>query len=288
MRDAGIAPSSSVHAAILWTAAFLVPAGRRPEWLAEWRAELWYASRECSDESVRPLRGWRCITAFCLGSIKDALWLRRNTPRSEERVRLHLDSPMQCVAFLAALAASSMAITFLLWLGNRISVSLADVYYGSLILLLPCPVLPAITSLSLGEFPAHSGLGTWKGRLRRGIFLSGKVALISVMVYSGLFILACKGLPPILVFLLMYGILGGYPVALRWALNDQRGRCPVCLHLLAQPVSLGARSRCFLGVNGTSLMCPKGHGFFHVPESPTSWFSVQRWLCLDSSWRGLF
>jgi hypothetical protein len=192
------------------------------------------------------------------------------------------------MAFLAALAGFSMVAAFLLVLGTRLSISLADLYYGSLILIMPCPVLPAITSLSLGEFPAHSRLGAWKGRLQRGIFLTAKVVFIMLVVYCGMLILACNCVTfPPAVFLLFYGMLGGYTVALRWALNDQRGRCPVCLHLLTQPVALGARSRCFLGLNGTGLMCPQGHGFFHVPESPTSWFSTQRWLCLDSSYRGL-
>lgn len=293
MRSAEIVPSSSVHLAILRAAALLVPGERRAEWLAEWRSELWYASKKCSRE-LAPLSGGRwTITAFCLGSFKDALWLRRNTPRSEERVTLRLDSPMQCTAFLAALAALSMAITFLLWLGNRDSLSSADFYHQALIvfptfLVIPSPVLLAITSLSLGEFPAHSRLRAWKGRLRRGIFLSGKVALIMLIVCCGVFILFYNVVTFIpAVFLIFYGMLAGYTVALRWALNDQRRRCPVCLHLLTHPVSLGARSRCFLGLNGTGLMCPAGHGFLHVPENPTSWFSTQRWLGLDSSSRGL-
>jgi len=185
------------------------------------------------------------------------------------------------------MAALSMAITFLLWLGNRLSVSSADLCYGSLILIYPCPVLPAITSLSLGEFPAHSRLGAWKGRLRRGIFLSGKVALIMLMVYFGLFISAYSGLPPILVLLQFLGLLCGYTFALRWTLIDQRRRCPVCLHLLTEPVWVGERSRYFLELNCTGRMCPEGHGFLYVPESPTTWFSTQRWLCLDSSYRGL-
>ena len=116
MRGTEIVPSSCVHSAILWAAALLVPRERRAEWLAEWRSELWYASQKCSRELATLLGGRWYITAFCLGSFKDALWLRRNTPRSEERVTLRLESPMQCTAFLAALAAFSMVITFLLWL----------------------------------------------------------------------------------------------------------------------------------------------------------------------------
>jgi hypothetical protein len=292
MSSAGIVPSSSVHFAILWAAALLVPRERRAEWLAEWRAELWYASKKCGQELAPRLGGRWYITAFCLGSFKDALWLRRNAPPSEERATLHLESPRQCIAFLAALAALSMAITFLLWLGNRDLISLADLYHQVLIafpcfLVYPSPILLAITSLSLGEFPAHSRLRAWRGRLRRGTFFLGKVALVMLMVFCGLLIGAYNVLPSILMILLFFGMFGGYPFALRWALNDQRGRCPVCLHLLTQPVSLGARSRCFLGLNGTGLMCPKGHGLLHLPESPTSWFGTQRWLGLDSSCRDL-
>jgi len=31
-----------------------------------------------------------------------------------------------------------------------------------------------------------------------------------------------------------------------------------------------------------------GHTLLHVPAQPTSWFSDQRWLYLDSSWQFLF
>ena len=53
------------------SAALLVPGRQRDEWLAEWRAQLCY---------VRG-RGGKGTTAFCLGAIPDALWLRRNSPR---------------------------------------------------------------------------------------------------------------------------------------------------------------------------------------------------------------
>jgi hypothetical protein len=185
-----------------------------------------------------------------------------------------------------------MAIAFLLWLGKPGSVSSADLYHQLLIvfpcvLVYPCPVLLAITSFSLGDFPAHSELRAWKSRLRRGIFLSGKVALILLMVFCGSLILVYNGLPPILATLLLFGMFGGYTFALRWALNDQRQRCPVCLRLLTKPVWVGERSGYLLELNCTGLMCPEGHGFLYVPESLTTWFSTQRWLCLDSSCRGL-
>jgi hypothetical protein len=182
-----------------------------------------------------------------------------------------------------------MVGVFLLWLRNRLSVSLADLSYGSLILIVPCPALPAITSLSLGEFREHSRLGAWKGRLQRGIFLTGKIVFIMLMVYCGMLILACNCVTFIPAVLLMfYGMLGGYTVALRWALNDQRRRCPECLRLLAHPARIGRASQTFLGWHGTEFVCVKGHGLLHVPEPPTVWFPRQRWMHLDGSWSVLF
>ena len=74
----------------------------------------------------------------------------------------------------------------------------------------------------------------------------------------------------------------------RWALKDQRRRCPVCLCMLTSPARVGEPSRSFLGWNGTELICSDGHGLLHVPELPTSWFGTQRWLYLDPSWNSVF
>jgi hypothetical protein len=197
------------------------------------------------------------------------------------------------MAFLAALAALSMVFSLLLWLRNRNSVSSADFNYQALIawlsvFIFPIPVLPAITSLSLGEFPARSELRAWKARLRRWIFLSGKVASILLMVSCGLLILACNGVPFIPGQLQISGLSWGYAFALRWVLNDQRRRCPECLRLLAHPVRIGRASQTFLGWHGTEFVCVKGHGLLHVPEPPTVWFPRQRWMHLDASWTVLF
>jgi hypothetical protein len=75
---------------------------------------------------------------------------------------------------------------------------------------------------------------------------------------------------------------------LRWALLDQRQRCPVCLRHVTNPARVGLASRTFLAWNGTELMCTAGHTLLHVPGLPTSWFSTQRWLYLDTSWEFLF
>ena len=84
-----------IHLTILRLAARLTPREQREEWFAEWRSELWYVC-----QAGKP------ATAFCLGSFKDALWLRRNSPPSQERVRL--ESPALCLLMLAALAGISL------------------------------------------------------------------------------------------------------------------------------------------------------------------------------------
>jgi hypothetical protein len=74
----------------------------------------------------------------------------------------------------------------------------------------------------------------------------------------------------------------------RRALRDQRLRCPVCLNKLTSPARVGHTSRSFLAWYGTELICGKGYGLLHIPEIATRWFSTQRWLSLDGSWKGLF
>ena len=88
----------TLHLAILRAAALLAPAAQRVEWLAEWKAELWYVKR-------RPM-------LFCLGAFRDAFWLRRNSPAPDVCRTFGLESPSRCLLFLAVLAAISMFFAF--------------------------------------------------------------------------------------------------------------------------------------------------------------------------------
>ncbi len=140
-----------------------------------------------------------------------------------------------------------------------------------------CILLPVTTTLSLGEYSGR--------RARQRLFFWTKIGLILVIVFC------------VSRFVSNYRWSGGGAVqlliascvlAFRWALIDQRRRCPVCLRLVCNPVRVGQVSMRFLGWSGTEFMCVRGHGLLHVPEFPTSWFSTQRWLYLDASWSGLF
>jgi hypothetical protein len=152
-------------------------------------------------------------------------------------------------------------------------------------------VLPAIVSVSMGEYVFSSHKPSWTRRLRRLIFLWTKVLLLLPIAYFVSLDLAycratsyssaseyCQFVSSFLICLF----------GMRWILLDQRRRCPVCLKLVTHPAQVGMASRTFLAWNGTELICTGGHTLLHVPGLPTSWFSTQRWLYLDASWEFLF
>ena len=151
--------------------------------------------------------------------------------------------------------------------------------------------LPAVSSVALGEYSLSLNEIPWSRRLYRWAFLGAKISLLLPIVYFASLDLA-------------YGFTGfntshslyvqlvttffGCLFGISWALNDQRRRCPVCLRRVAHPARVGQFSRTFLAWSGTEMMCMGGHTLLHVPSLPTSWFSTQRWMFLDPSWKFLF
>jgi hypothetical protein len=152
-----------------------------------------------------------------------------------------------------------------------------------LVMGLSVAILPAVTSLSLGEYPVNRHALARATPLRRWIFLAAKIALVLPIALFGsidLFSVIAVGLQA-------HSMVVGSVVGLRWVLMDQRRRCPVCLRVLTNPTSIGEPSRTLLEWYGTELICGRGHGLLHVPEIRNS-YSEQRWLHLDSSWSSLF
>ena len=125
-------------------------------------------------------------------------------------------------------------------------------------LLITFLVLPAITSLRLGEYPANSYSPPLATRLRRWLFFAFKIALITLILSCTA--VSLKSIQPYVWALYLF--------AFRWALIDQRQRCPVCLRWLSHPTRIGAPSQTFLDWYGTELMCAQGHGLLYVPEIP--------------------
>ncbi|HEX4032279.1 MAG TPA: ABC transporter permease [Terracidiphilus sp.] len=151
--------------------------------------------------------------------------------------------------------------------------------------------LPAITTVSLGEYSSSPHRPHWPRRIARWLYLGAKIALLLSIVYYVSIDLAYWrpfGGPYAADYIQMSSAFALCLGGMRWVLLDQRQRCPVCLRRVAHPAQVGLASRTFLAWNGTELVCGGGHTLLHVPGLPTSWFSTQRWLYLDASWDFLF
>lgn len=260
----------ALHVAILHNAALLVPGPERFEWLAEWKAELHYVDRGAM--------------AFCFGSFCDALWLRRNDARSL-RHALNLDAPLRCVFFLAALAGLVIAAALpfhKLWLSAWSLSGVEQVALGCLqMYLLSLLVVATLNPTGLGEYPLNPYAPPLTIRLRRWVFLAVKIAILpTIFLFASIALLPIfPGAPSILMF--------GWIFGLRWALEDQRQRCPVCLHPLSHPTRIGSPAMSIFDWYGTELICTRGHGLLYVPGAPTTWSNAQRWQYLDPSWSSL-
>lgn len=261
----------AVHIAMLRNAALLVPAPERGEWLAEWKAELYYVNHDA--------------TAFCFGSFRDALWLRRKS--FNVRRMFNLDSPLRCVMLLTAAAVLTSLCAFgfpslksLLEACSpsgieQFALSFVGLYAESLL------VLATLNPLELGQYPANRHAPSLIVRPCRWIFLNVKIILLtSILLFASIALLPL--FPPAGLILFFPWIAG-----LRWALADQKQRCPVCLHLLSNPTRIGNPTQSILGWYGTELICTRGHGLLYVPGAPTTWCSKQRWQYLDPTWSSL-
>jgi hypothetical protein len=259
----------------LRAASLLAPGDQRAEWLEGWRSELWYVPR-------------RGATLFCLGAFRDALWLRRNNLSPGNRSPTHLKSPLSCLAFLAALAAVSILISVLLPAPRTMTAAAhlraRDLPEGCVaMLLLSCGFLPAMR-VAMGHTAARPHPVAWRGRLRLGIFLTLKIALLQPIMLCGFIAYLRISTAPLAPALLC----ASWILACRWALIDQRRRCPVCLRLLSNPVRIGSPSETFLEWYGAESVCSRGHGLLQSPEISASYSQKAQWLCLDGSWSGLF
>ena len=160
-----------------------------------------------------------------------------------------------------------------------------------LALFLALVALPAVTSVSMGESNYSSHRPSRRRTLIRWTFLLTKFMLVATISYFASLDLAWWNSSNYSPLAEMAQFMWCFSIALfgfRWALSDQRQRCPVCLRRVTHPAQVGLASRTFLGWNGTEMMCMGGHTLLHVPSLPTSWFSGQRWLYLDTSWEFLF
>jgi hypothetical protein len=158
-------------------------------------------------------------------------------------------------------------------------------------LILALLAVPAVTSVTLGESNYSAHRPSRKRTFYRWTFLAAKFLLVASIAYFASLDVAYCNVANYSPLADMAQLAGAFTINLfgfRWALADQRQRCPVCLRRVTHPARVGLASRTFLGWNGTEMMCMGGHTLLHVPSLPTSWFGGQRWLYLDTSWEFLF
>ena len=75
---------------------------------------------------------------------------------------------------------------------------------------------------------------------------------------------------------------------LRWSLDDQASRCPVCCRLVSMPVSVGSRSSLILDRPGVQFLCLRGHGTLVLSDLRTCTGERSRWTPADRSWHEVF
>jgi hypothetical protein len=164
-----------------------------------------------------------------------------------------------------------------------------DIYrFGILLALL---ALPAVTSVSLGEYSFSVHKPSWIRRAARAGFLAAKIVLLLSISYFLSLDLAFWHSAVFTSSSAYIELVSSFSICLfgmRWIIWDQRQRCPVCLRRVAYPAQVGLPSRTFLAWNGIEMICTEGHTLLHVPGLPTSWFSTPRWMYLDTSWDFLF
>lgn len=278
------------YSVILKAASLLIPHCLRTEWFAEWNGELWYVLRTPGSPKL----------SFCLGAFQDALWLRRNPCCEVPPGRAWLQSPWKTLFLLACVAAAAAGLFFYSINPAHAPHPLRDYRAPILTYLVVIAVaflLTSVTSsLSLGEYPAARSSPAHARRFHRWAFLAMKFLLIGPIILFGDYDVvklvssasASKFVDPMALWSTQPdAALVFFVIAFRWALHDQRRRCPVCLRLLNESASIGQFSHNFLEWYGTELFCVKGHGLLHIPEIATT-YSVQRWCDLDRSWRVLF
>ena len=151
--------------------------------------------------------------------------------------------------------------------------------------------LPGTVSVSMGEYSFSTHPQSWSKKLCRWGFLGAKIALLLPIAYFASLDLTYSFTTIYSPTSLMIHFFISFTICIlgfRWALLDQRKRCPICLRRVAHPAQVGYSSQNFLAWNGTELICESGHTLLHIPGLETSWFSTQRWLYLDTSWEFLF
>jgi len=87
---------------------------------------------------------------------------------------------------------------------------------------------------------------------------------------------------------LVFLLLLGHAFVLRWSLQDQAGRCPVCCRQVAMPLTVGSHSSLILDRPFVDFLCTRGHGTLRLSDLTMCTAEPYRWTPLDRSWQEVF
>ncbi|PWU10265.1 MAG: hypothetical protein C5B51_04635 [Terriglobia bacterium] len=88
---------------------------------------------------------------------------------------------------------------------------------------------------------------------------------------------------PLVVLLLL-----GEVFVLRWSLEDQAERCPVCCRQVSMPVAVGSRSSIVLDRPGVEFLCTRGHGTLRLSDLTACTGEPKLWRPVSRSWQQFF
>jgi hypothetical protein len=303
--------------ALLRLASWIVPRARRGDWLAEWRAELFHMERANPQRALSfglgafpdalclrldaprdpvlasPVRclavlaALAAIAAICRPAFRDfdadLVTVRSHagpdTVTFDQYRALATSAEFASIAFKPArlnlghvVAKRAHPVRRHVYIPNRkggrdifecIPIAPRNRLPATILMLgIALIVLPTTTAFAVGRH--HRG--------RARLFLAAKLALALTGVYHAAHLLA-----PVM---LAYGLLIGFILAIRWAIDDQRRRCPDCLRRVTNPVSFGCLSHTLLDWHGAEFVCPAGHGMLQVSATPASPYAPLHWVPL--------
>jgi hypothetical protein len=244
-------------------------------------------------------RAYPLLVRHCWAAFGDAIWLRFN----RQRLRNFLRGP----GFVPAVSAAVLVLTAALTHGFRYTRNLVEVARtfhqslppsgqfdprGDMLMAHAVPLVFALTTgivlLVITRFSLH------RHHWRYWMYLLTKTLSVIITVpllwiEGGAALRASLRQEELRVYIGGLGFtflfIAAFGVALVWCLADQRRRCPVCLRLLAMPVTMGSWAS-VLDPATTESLCEQGHGSLSVPEAGSG--APDRWIAMDASWRELF
>ena len=118
--------------------------------------------------------------------------------------------------------------------------------------------------------------------------LLGLVAAAWLEVTTALPIPISGGVDPGIAAPLVFLFLLCLVFAMRWTLEDQACRCPVCCRLVSMPMMVGSRGSLLLDRPGIEFLCTRGHGTLLLSDLKTCTGEPARWIPAGDSWHEVF